>query len=70
MLISKRFLVFIDFHSIFFTYYGNQWLPETHILQNILFFVQQKKESHAGLEQLEGEDMMMRKLHNVHTMMH
>ncbi len=27
----------------------------TDILQNILFCVQQKKETHTGLEQLEGE---------------
>ncbi len=27
----------------------------THILQNIFFCVQQKKEMHTGLEQLEGE---------------
>ncbi len=27
----------------------------TNILQNILFCVQQKKEMHTGLEQLEGE---------------
>ncbi len=29
----------------------------TNILQSILFCVQQKKESHTGLEQLEGEQV-------------
>ncbi len=27
----------------------------TNILQNIVFCVQQKKETHTGLEQLDGE---------------
>jgi len=31
------------------------WLWLTHILQNIVFCVQQKKEIHTGLEQHEGE---------------
>ncbi len=30
----------------------------TNILQNIFFFVQQNKETHTGLEQVEGEQMM------------
>jgi len=30
----------------------------TNILQNIFFCVQQKKETHTGLKQLEGEEMM------------
>ncbi len=29
-----------------------------YILQNIFFYVQQKKEIHTALEQLEGEWMM------------
>ncbi len=33
---------------------GDQKLV-TNISQNILFYVQQKKESHTGLEQLEGD---------------
>jgi len=31
----------------------------SHFLQNIFFCVQQKKEIHTGLEQLEGEQMRM-----------
>ncbi len=27
MLVTKQLLVAIDFHSIFFPYYGSQWLP-------------------------------------------
>jgi len=40
---------------------GNEilWKPSnclvTEILQNIIFYVQQKKETHTGLEQLEDE---------------
>jgi len=30
----------------------------TNILQNILFCAQQKRETHTGLEQHEGEKMM------------
>jgi len=30
----------------------------THVLQNIFFCVQQKKEIHTGLEQLKCEEMM------------
>ncbi len=33
------------------------WLI-TSLLQNILFYVQHKKEAHTGLERLEGEQMM------------
>ncbi len=37
-------------------YYESQWEPETyclatHILQNIFYCVQQKKQTHIGLEQ-------------------
>ncbi len=36
------------------------WLPATviNILQNICLYVQQKKETHTGLEQLEAEQIM------------
>ncbi len=32
-----------------------KWEPSAVILQNILLCVQQKEETHSGLEQLEGE---------------
>ncbi len=50
----------IDFHGIFFFIL---WRPMGlssclvtffNILQNILFYIQQKKETHASLKQLEG----------------
>jgi len=44
----------IDFHSIFFFYYGSQWYVPI-VLQNIFLCVQQKKETYTGLQQLEGE---------------
>jgi len=54
MLVTKQFLVPIDFHCIFFPYYGSQWGPATIWLPT--FFkkccVQQKTEFDAGLEQL------------------
>ncbi len=31
----------------------------THIFQNICFYVQQKKETHSGLEQCVGETEIM-----------
>jgi len=31
----------------------------THILQMIFLFVQQKKETHTGFEELEGEKIMI-----------
>ncbi len=47
----KQLMVAIDFHGIFFPYYGSQWLPSTdlvtNILKNIFFCVQQKKNSHT-----------------------
>jgi len=43
---------------LFFSYYGCINFLVTHILQNIFFFVQVKKEIHTGSEQLEGEKMM------------
>ncbi len=40
-------------------YYGGQWLPITvlcaTILKNIVFYIQQKKETFTGLGQLRGE---------------
>ncbi len=46
----------IDFHSIyFFISVGGYHQLVTNILQNIFYCVQQKKESHWSLEQLEGE---------------
>jgi len=47
-----------DFHSIFFLLcksVGSINCLVTDILQNILFCVQQMKEVHTGLKQLEGE---------------
>jgi len=56
MLMTRHLTVAIDFHSIF---YSNQInFLVTDILQNIFFCVQQKKETHTGLEQPEGEEMM------------
>jgi len=47
----------IDFHSIFFSTMevngAKQLVPI--VLQNIFICVQQKKETHTGLQQLEGE---------------
>ncbi len=50
-------LVPIDFYSIFsFSILLKSMAGlVTNILQNILFYIQQKKETHTGLEQLEGE---------------
>ncbi len=36
MLATKQLTVVIDFHSIFFPYYGSQWLPSTKHLVHIL----------------------------------
>jgi len=46
----------IDFHSIFFFLfkYGSQWCQTTVWFQSF-FKVLQKKETHTGLQQLEGE---------------
>ncbi len=59
MLITNELTVAIAFHSIF--YCSILWKAMatvnslvTNILQNILFFLQQLKESHTGLEQFEG----------------
>ncbi len=59
MLGNKQPMIPIDFYSV-----GEKILWKsmdtviclvTNILQNIFFCVQQKKESHTGLEQLETE---------------
>jgi len=59
MSVSKQLMDPIDFHRIFFpTMEVNMEVKNclvTDILQNIFFFVQQKKEIHTGLKQLEGE---------------
>ncbi len=34
---------------------GYCWMLVTNILQNIIFCVKQKKETHTGLNQVEGE---------------
>ncbi len=41
-------------------YYGSHWEPESVWLHyyKYVMCVQQKKETHTGLEQLEGEQMM------------
>jgi len=48
-----------DFHSIFFLfYYGSQWCQTTVWFPSvfkIFIYVQLKKETHTGLQQLEGE---------------
>jgi len=39
-------------------YYGSQWYQSSNryiMVPNIVFCVQQKKETHTGLQQLEGE---------------
>jgi len=47
-------------HKIYFEEYGFHTMNiinclVTNIFQNIFFYVQQQKEIHTGLEQLEGE---------------
>ncbi len=49
-------LVAIDFRGTFSVLWGSMATVNhlvTHIIQNIFFCVQQKKEAHTGLEQLE-----------------
>jgi len=59
MPVTKQLMVPTDFISIFVLYYGSQWGPSTLwlpiSLQNIFFCVQNKKETHTGLEQLEAK---------------
>jgi len=56
MWVTRQFLVPIDFHSIFL-YYERQWGPFLH--------VQQKKEPHKGLEQVDVEYYLDLHLFNV-----
>ncbi len=58
MLVSKQLMLDVDIRSIF----SIQWKSMAtfnclfaNILQNILFCVQQKKETRRGLEQPKGE---------------
>ncbi len=59
MLVIKELMVPIDFHSISFPFFVSQREPTTvwlfKNLQNILFWVQHKKEMYTGLEWHEGE---------------
>ncbi len=55
---TKQLLVPIDFHSREINTMevnGDHQLFDYSILQNIFFYVQQKRETHTGLEQHEGE---------------
>ncbi len=52
MMVSKRLMVSIDFHT-FFPYYRSQYI--CLVLQNILFYVQHKKEAYTGWEWHESE---------------
>jgi len=49
----------INLHSSFIFLLWKSMLPNNHlvpiVLQNIVLCVQQKKETHTGLQQLEGE---------------
>lgn len=54
------FLVPIDFHSIFFssillTSMATSNYLIMNILQNVFFYVKQKKEDHKCVDQLKGE---------------
>ncbi len=58
MWVTKQFLVPTDFLGTFFPSYGNQWLPRIvwlSVIFMMFFYVQQKKQTHTGLEQLQGE---------------
>jgi len=58
MWVTKQLLVPSDFHSIFFLLWksmGTSNCLVTHILQNIFFYVQQKKEINTGMEQHYSE---------------
>jgi len=50
MLVTRQLTVAIDFKSM-----GSINCLFANILQNIFFCVHQKKETHTGLKQLEGE---------------
>ncbi len=57
MLVTKQLMVAIDFHSmekkILWKSMATVNCLVTNILQNIFFCVQQKKEAHTGLVELE-----------------
>ncbi len=58
MLVTKQLAVAIDFQSIFSILWKSMATDNClikNILQNILFYVQQKNETHTSLELLEGE---------------
>jgi len=59
MWVTKQLLVPSDFHSIFFLLWKSMGTSSnclvTHILQNIFFYVQQKKEINTGMEQHYSE---------------
>jgi len=58
MSVTKQLMDPIDFNSIFSQLWksmGSINCLVTDILQNIFFCVQQKKEIHTGLKQVEGE---------------
>ncbi len=58
MLVHKPLLVAIDFNSVFFhtiEVNGYQQLFGYSHYSKIFFYIQQKKETHKGLDQLEAE---------------
>ncbi len=61
MLLVTKQLPAIDFYSIFltvsYTVEVNDNCLVTNIFHNIFFYVQRKKESHTGLEQIEDEQI-------------
>jgi len=69
MLVIKNLTVDIDFHSIFFPImevYGDYQLW----CFSICFRVQQNKETRAGLEQLEGNEVFFLSLVNIVVLIH
>ncbi len=61
MLLVTKQLPAIDFYSIFltvsYTVEVNDNCLVTNIFHKIFFYVQRKKESHTGLEQIEDEQI-------------
>jgi len=62
MLETKQLMDPIDFHSIFFSYYGSQWGPSNVWLPTCFkissFVLNRRKKLLQVLEQLEGEKML------------
>ncbi len=56
MLATKQVPVAIYMHSMKKNTQVNGYRLVTHILQNIFFCAQQKKEMHTGLEQLKEQN--------------